>query len=109
MANLQLNVGEEIIGSGMAVYWERWGLYSSITCDGYIYVTNQRVIFNSLLSNSTLVEIPLSEITKFWTSKHFFVTMYITLCDKNEKTFKFSGFKTKKMVEWLQQLGIPKV
>lgn len=107
MAVLQPNANEKIIDSWMVVYWEPWGLFDHITCSGYVYATNQRVFFNSLVSGFTL-EIPLEEITGFWTSKYFFVPV-VTICSKNSKTFRFSGFKTKKLVDWLQEINIPEV
>ena len=108
MANLQLNRGETLIGSGMVVYWEPYGLFNYSTWSGYIYVTNHRVLFHPLISSLFTLELPLAGLNRFWTSKHFFVPA-VTICDKNAETFRFSGFKTKKLVSWLQQLGIPKV
>ena len=109
MAKLQLNPGEALIGSGMVVYWEPYGLFNYSTWSGYIYVTSQRVLFQPLISSLFTLELPLSELTGFWTTRHFFIVPVVRLRNKNAETFKFSGFKTKKLVGWLQQMGIPKV
>ncbi len=109
MANLQLNANEEIIDRWRVVYLKPYGLFNwnCISCDGYIYVTNQRILFDSLSSGLFTLELSLSELTEFWTSKIYFVPN-VTVCNKDGETFKFSGFKTKKLVDWLQQLGIPR-
>lgn len=108
MASLQLNTNEEIIDSWLVVYWEPYGLFNYSNWDGHIYLTNQRVFFDPLIPGLFTLELPLSEITRFWTSKIFFVPA-VTIQNKDGETFKFSGFKTKKLVGWLEQLGIPKL
>ena len=107
MANLQFNEDEPLIGSGMVVYWEPYGLFNYSTWSGYIYVTNQRIVFQPLISDIFTLELPLPELTAFWSSKHFFIPG-VTLCNKNTETFRFTGFKTKKLIGWLEQLGIRK-
>lgn len=107
MSELQINAGEILIDSGMVVYWEPRGLFNYSTWDGYIYITDQRVIFQPIVSGIFTLEFPVSELIEFWTSKHFFIPA-VTICNKNAETFRFSGFKTKKLVDWLEQQGVPK-
>ena len=108
MASLQLNENEKIIDKLLVVYLEPYGLFNYSNWDGHIYLTNQKIFFAPLMFDLFTLELPLSELTRFWTSKIFFVPA-VTVQNKDGETFQFSGFKTKKMVVWLQQIGIPKV
>ena len=108
MASLQLNTNEEMIDRWLVMYWEPDGLFNYSNWDGHIYVTNQRVFFDPLIFGLFTLELPLSELTRFWTSKIFCVPA-VTIQNKDGETFQFSGFKTKKLVERLEQLGIPRL
>lgn len=107
MANFQLRENETLMDRWLVLYWEPYGLFNYSKWDGHIYLTNQRVFFDPLIPGLFTLELPLSKLTRFWTSKIFFVPA-VTIQNKDGDTFKFSGFKTKKLVGWIQQLGIPR-
>lgn len=108
MAKLQFNTGEVLIGSGSMAYHEREGKFRYRAWSGHIYVTNQRVFFRMSMTGISMVDLLLSEVKGFWVSKALFVSA-VTISQKNGDDFKFTGFPAKKLQDWLQQAGIPKL
>lgn len=108
VAKLQFNDGEAVIGSGMMAYQEPVGMFRYRSWRGYIYITNQRAFFRMSMSGMLMMDLLLPEIKGFMVSKRFFITA-VTICSRDGKDFKFTGFPAKKLQDWLQQAGISKI
>lgn len=70
--------------------------------------TNQRVCFRMSMTGISMVEFLLPEVKGFWVTKGLFASA-VTISGKSRDKFKFTNFSVKKLEDWLQQAGIPKL
>ncbi len=105
MANIQLRIGELLIGQGMMAYWEPVPGNSCQTWRGTIFVTNQRVCFYISWLSHPEFELELAKIRGFTVGRHLFFTK-VTLHSRGGERFTLTGFPVKKLQKWLLQAGI---
>lgn len=102
MANLNLNLGENLFGEQQASHIKKF-LFLPQANPGKLYVTNQRVIFKSTQGRlSSEFEHQLSEIESFSVG----TASTITLRLKNGGTNKITGMFNKKLISYMEEAGI---
>ena len=104
MAKLNLNPGENIVGSGTMALHLKQGL-SRKPFQGNIFVTNQRVCFKiSMMPGDPDMNLPLGEIKGFSVKKGLFTQ--VNIFSKAGETYPLTGFPVKKLQDWLRQVGV---
>lgn len=105
MAKFELNPGENIIGKGQMALHQRQYL-NTRPISGYIYVTDQRACFYvTLLGMGTMeMDLPLGDIKGFSVKKGLITS--VTIHSKAGESFVFTGFPSKKLQDWLRQVGV---
>lgn len=101
MAKFQLQENETLIGSGLMAF--RRGRIT-----GTIYVTNQRLCFQRWIFPYTDMDLMLSEVAGYRVTRFLFIT-FVSIYDRSQKRYIFSGFPAKKLQGWLEQAGVKKL
>lgn len=94
----QLREHEKLIGSGLMAFQR-----GRIT--GTIFVTNQRVCFHESLTNFVYMSLPLSEVAGY-RIRRVLLLRFVSIYDKQQYAYTFSGFPAKKLPGWLEQAGV---
>ena len=108
MAKFELNPGETVIGKGqMALHKKQY--LNTRPISGHIYVTDQRAcLYVTLLGMGTMeMDLPLAEIKGFSVKKALITT--VTIHSKAGESYVFTGFPSKKLQDWLRQVGVSEI
>ena len=106
MAKFQKAPDETLLGSGPMSIYQKQGL-SKKPFQGKIYVTDQRVCFHMDLTGTVLMELTVPEIKGFSVKKALITT--VTIHSKAGESYVFTGFPSKKLQEWLRQVGVSEI
>ena len=104
MPKFQLQDRETLIGSGMMAYKHRPSLTREPT-RGIITVTDRRACYYESWSGMEYMNLPLAEIAGFSVTRVLFLTV-VSIHSRGGKSYAFSGFPAKRLIEWLRQAGV---
>ena len=105
MAKFELNPGETLIGKGQMALHQKQFLNTK-PVSGYICVTDQRACFYITLLGmmSMEMDLPLADIKGFSVKKGLMTV--VTIHSKAGESYVFTGFPSKKLQDWLRQVGV---
>lgn len=104
MPKFQLQDRETLIGSGMMAYKHRPSPTREPT-RGIVYVTDRRACYYESWSGMEYMNLPLAEIAGFSVARVLFLTV-VRIHSHEGKSYAFSGFPARQLVEWLRQAGV---